>query len=442
MFRLTDRRPRFVRREAQSGLKRLRDEMRGGELPRLIYIGDVQVEETFAGMLFLHRLLRNYPRDRLLIVEGLERSDPGLRLLGVQYKRLWAPLRRGLWTRYGDWFAAAHTLLASVLLQPVPGYIREFQPEAVLTIPWQYSWLVAAAHARRAGLPLHLICHDDWPRRVSRNPTVLRMVDGHFAAVYRQAASRLCVSPLMAATFEQRYGARGTVLYPVRSSCEASTDPVPRLLEQAACPTAAYVGSIQGAGTVDALRLLALVLAERGGRVIVFGPDPPGYLRQLGLDLTNVEIRGFVERGTLKAEVRSVADFLVVTSSFREEDKVSLSFPSKLTDYTVLGLPILVRGPAGGVLARWARAHPGVGEIVDQDGIEPLRDAVARLAGDPNHRWQLARNAAAIGERCFAHRVGEGVFLDALRGASTMAAGGEIAGVAAARYSAVGRRRG
>ena len=38
-------------------------------LPRLLYVGDVPVEASYHGSALLHRLLVNYPPDRLSVIE-------------------------------------------------------------------------------------------------------------------------------------------------------------------------------------------------------------------------------------------------------------------------------------------------------------------------------------------------------------------------------------
>src|SRR5205807_6729158 len=62
-------------------------------------------------------------------------------------------------------------------------------------------------------LPLHLICHDDLPRTVLIPERFRPWLERAFGRVYRQAVSRLCVSPFMCEAYRERYGAEGTLLY-------------------------------------------------------------------------------------------------------------------------------------------------------------------------------------------------------------------------------------
>ena len=76
----------------------------------------------------------------------------------------------------------------------------------------------AAKFAALHRLPLHLICHDDVPSAVDLLPSAKRFFDDSFKRIYRQAKSRLCVSPAMRDEYRLRYGAEGVVLYPSRAS--------------------------------------------------------------------------------------------------------------------------------------------------------------------------------------------------------------------------------
>ena len=84
---------------------------------------------------------------------------------------------------------------------------------------------------------------------------------------------------------------------------------------------------------------------------------------------------------------------------------MEVSFPSKLTDYTAVGLPLLIIGPEYCSAVRWARANPAVAEVVVTDHAEALTTAVNRLAINPAYRISLATAALAAGEQYFSAMV-------------------------------------
>ena len=186
-------------------------------LPRLLYLGDVAVEASYHGSALLYRLLQNYPPDRLRIIEGnLSPSRVDRRLPGVRYQALDVGRPRLLNSRLHDWYSAWLTSGSAGRTRQLPGLLEGFEPDAVVTVAHGYSWVTAARFSTDRGLPFHLICHDDWPSVV---PASLKnRADRELGGAYRQAASRFCTSPFMAAEYRRRYGVDGTVLYPSRGA--------------------------------------------------------------------------------------------------------------------------------------------------------------------------------------------------------------------------------
>jgi hypothetical protein len=101
--------------------------------------------------------------------------------------------------------------------------------------------------------------------------------------------------------------------------------------------------------------------------------------------------------------------------SFGESDRVNmrLSFPSKLADYTEMGLPMLIRGPKYCSAVQWARKHSGVAEVVDTENEEELLKAVKRLS-DPRTCTAVAEEALRIGDLYFSHSRAESTLFSAL----------------------------
>jgi hypothetical protein len=66
------------------------------------------------------------------------------------------------------------------------------------------------SNGRVSKAPLHLIVHNHWPEMTFVWPWLKGMQDHQFGKIYRQAASRLCVSPFMEEDYRQSYtGMRG-----------------------------------------------------------------------------------------------------------------------------------------------------------------------------------------------------------------------------------------
>jgi hypothetical protein len=98
-----------------------------------------------------------------------------------------------------------------------------------------------------------------------------------------------------------------------------------------------------------------------------------------------------------------------------DQPNMMISFPSKLTDYTNAGLPLLIFGPEYCSAVRWARDNPGVAEIVSIDSSEAVQTALARIASDANYRRCLAEAALSAGQRYFSFEAVAENFMTAAR---------------------------
>lgn len=386
-------------------------------LPKVIYLGDVPVEASYHGSALLHRLLEKYAAAKLSIVETGSESLPARRLQGAKY--FWQPIasRRWMNSRFHPYVVGFYSAATNRSARRILSCVADIEFDSVLTVAHGFGWLVAAALAESRNVPLNLIVHDDWPR-VAQVPGALRgWLDERFAEVYRQSHSRLCVSPGMLDTYEKNYGETGQVLYPVRDRrCSEFAAPPLHLSRNDHQFTVAFAGTINTAGYVEALKELSAALASVGGRVLVFGPLSQSEAQAVGLNLPNAVLRGFLDSADLIVTLRDEADVLFAPMSFAKEDRpnMEMAFPSKLADYTAVGLPLLVYGPQYSSVVRWATDNPGVADVVTNEGGGHLSEAVSRLRSSPEHRVELGKRALEVGREYFSYDVIQGVFDRAL----------------------------
>src|SRR5688572_18338859 len=386
-------------------------------LPRLLYVGDVPVEASYHGSALLHRLLGDYPVDRLTVIETAAPSTPARRLPKVKYLSHPIGKQRLLNTRFHShavaWFSRAATRSGP----RISALLNGFACEGVLTVAHGFGWLAAADVAAQRNVPLHLMVHDDWPRVVNVRPGFREWIDARFASIYRAARSRICVSPAMCAAYEARYGAPAKVIYPMRAvNCAEFDEPPPRLARNDGPFTIAFAGSINSNGYIQALRALQEALEPVGGRLLIYGPLTGEAAREVGLDRPQTIVRGLWSAGELMQRLRDEADALFVPMSFDPVDRTNmeLAFPSKLADSTAVGLPLVIYGPPYCSAVRWARENSGVGEVVDRDLIPLLGEAIGHLAGEPALRVAMGKRAIEVGRKYFAHETVRQVFFRAL----------------------------
>jgi glycosyltransferase involved in cell wall biosynthesis len=379
--------------------------------PRIVYVGDVPVEASYHGSALLHRLLSDYPSDRLTIIETATESQPNRRLPNINYISHPIANQRWLNTRFHPYVAAWFTRTAPRMASQING----FECEGVLTVAHGFGWLAAAEIARKRKAPLHLIVHDDWPRVADVAPQFRNWLDERFAKVYRQAQSRLCVSPAMSRFYEERYGAPATVIYPSRAADRADfAEPPARLADRDQRFTVVFAGTINSRGYVRALAALQKALEPVDGRLLIFGPLTDDNAQQVGLTHQNTEIRGLLSSTELLMRLREEADALFVPMSFDAADRANMemAFPSKLADYTATGVPLLIYGPSYCSAVAWAHENSGVAEVVEAEA--DLGKAIAGLANNPDHRLSLGKRALDTGREYFSHARVQQIFYQSL----------------------------
>ena len=393
------------------------------KFPRLLYLADVAVEASFHGSTLLYRLLEEYPGDKLLIVEPTAaRSAASRRLQNIKYVPFWIGWPRLLNSRFTRIYGSFVVRCAPKLHRKVSQLTSAFQPETVLTVAHGYSWLTAAAFAERNRLPLHLILHDDWLGSLARSPFVKSWTEKKFAHFYRAAASRLCVSPSMEENYRKQYGAAGTVLYPSRAKgCNAVSPPLPRLRDTRAGLVFAYAGTVNYKAYGDLLRTLAEALDKSRSQLVIFGPVTESKATTFGLRRSNITLGGVLPSVQLIERLKNEADVMFLPMSFAPQDRqnMEISFPSKLTDYTLTGLPLLIAGPNYCSAVRWTKENPGVAEVVETVDVALLQAAVDRVVENVPYRQRLAARALEVGRTYFSYETAQATFLSALGSSPT-----------------------
>ncbi len=382
-------------------------------LPNLLFVGDVPVESTYHGSALLFRLFENYPASRLRIIEGVGyQSLPERRLPEVHYEQLPIPGKRYLNTRFHSYMSTALSVTAAQRSRILPSLLKGFEPAVVCTVGHGYSWMTAAAYARQYKLPLHFIIHDDWPRAARIVSPARKWLNDRFGQVYRQSVTRMCVSPFMVQKYASSYGVKGEVLYPSRASDVAVVSQPPiRAARDNQQLVYAFGGTINSPGYSQALKELSEALEPQGGQLNIYGPITQSEAEDVGLSRSNIHLRGLLPSNQLIQELRDNVDVLFLPVSFADSDRenMSLSFPSKLTDYTVCGVPILIYGPQYSSAVRWAQDNENVAEVVLEQTPRALSMGLTRLQNS-QYRRQLGASALQVGDTYFSHAAAQELF--------------------------------
>ncbi len=388
------------------------------KVPAILYFSDVPVESSFHGSALIYRLFQDYPQKKILVVEGgVKESSESQRLPQVKY--LFRPLigRQLINTRINKGIISALPFLSLLYVKTLQEIANNYECDAVVTVVHGYSWIAAATFAQKHNIPLHLFVHDDWVRVYNGSRLARQWMDRKLGECYRSANMRYCVSPFMVEEFDRRYGAKGTVLYPLRNKWSTCFQgPPQRLLNNNQTLTVSFAGTINSKGYAKALIFMANALRVIGGRLKLYGPLTLDQARSMDLMLENVDIMGAFDSKDLIDELRATADVLFVPMSFQREDRdnMMMGFPSKLADYTSLGIPLLIYGPRYCSAVRWATENPGVAIVLEEENESRLVDQLRDLISNPSLRMQLGSHAYNIGNDFFSYDKVVKQFVDSL----------------------------
>jgi glycosyltransferase involved in cell wall biosynthesis len=380
---------------------------------RVLILSAAVPQTWYAGSLLLYRLFQHHPPAQLKAVGPRPQSSS--EVLCCEYSELQPPASsRFDLTRLAE---LKRSLAALALIGRIPDARVEraaagFRPEVVVSVMERFDYVEAAhRYCLRHDLPLALIVHD----RLESFERVYRGFGAaqrrRIAAIYRAAAARFCISPEMEQCLAAEYGAPGTVLYPNRSE-ELSPRAVDdsRGLKSAPRLTIGYAGAMNY-GYGERIAEVMPVLAAAGMCLRIYSRDAPP-------SMPGVEYAGaFRKTQDLWHQVTQECDAVWLPYSHGPalRSLYETHFPSKLTEYLALGMPVAITGPSYATGVRWGSRHPEGALTVADDTPAQIRAAFTRLRDDSSLRARLAAGAREAGDADFDPRVIRATFFATLR---------------------------
>jgi glycosyltransferase involved in cell wall biosynthesis len=367
-----------------------------GEAPRVLVIGPDLPHLGAAGSILLHRLFQNWPSESMLA------AGPSVPANVQRLPCRFLPYRPSFGRLETTRAVRLIRLLRAFRLVPAGRFIPpNFQPAAVLHVLSSLPYSEAAyAYSRSSGVPLVLIVHDDPEDFNSSYAWAGSAIRRQVRRIYRHATSRLCVSPELERTLNDRYGVGGNVMYPNRSEAIFPRSPQASLsLKEQDRLTLGFAGGLSyGYGA----RLLELVplLRKIGARVRVYGASLPAT------DCSDV----LLNQGRLStpeealARIQEECDAVLLPYCFPNHGHQNLyrsHFPSKLPEYLALGMPVIIAGPSDAAGVRWGMRNPETCVVLTDEGGEEWINALTRLQHDGSLRLRLSQNSVSAGNRDF-----------------------------------------
>lgn len=369
--------------------------------PRLLLLSDEGPQMSTAGGILLHRLLQDYPSERLRVIE--RQSQPSKTHLPCRYDSLKTPWRCFEQSRFHRWKRSlrAFGLVPPVPLRSVKALLDGYEPEVVLCVMQHAAYYDCAWNfARSRGLPLVVIVHDVNEQFEPVFPWALASARRRDGAFYRYATRRLCVSPEMEELCATRYGVRGDVLYPNRSQ-ELHPRPFTDAckLKRSGALTVGFVGNLNYGYGLELLRLLP-ALRTANTRLVVFSNPPGGKVAALVEARDVCDFRGFAPAMEAWRVIQSECDAVILPYPNPAGEMEMLyrhHFPSKLPEYLALGMPVIVTGPHYATGVKWSLNHSAA--MVTCTSPEPaeLARILLALRQQPALRLTLAEGAFQAG---------------------------------------------
>ncbi|HXB02124.1 MAG TPA: glycosyltransferase [Opitutaceae bacterium] len=348
--------------------------------PHLLYVSDVFPTPQPGGAVIIYRHLQRLVQEgwRVTVAAPAPAFRPlpdghGFELRALPRKSWWPPARPA-WP-FTQWLRARMWTKA---MRDDPSW-TEPPPDVILTVLWGHTSLTAAQLARAWHVPLAVIVHDLF-RETALPPRLVRDGEKFTRDVLREAACVWTVSDEMREQLAPlcQPGAVRT-LTPVPGENTAPADGWP--VHFRAAPVIAHAGAFH-AHHVEYLAAVARSAAKCGGSLLVLTPiDNPALaqLRATGTAFRHQPTFDSVAEALsfLAAEASALTVMYPLDPAWYRHPPTG--FPSRLIEFSHLGLPILIAAPSGNPINNWAYRHawPLTLDLADWTMLDSL---VAQLA--------------------------------------------------------------
>jgi glycosyltransferase involved in cell wall biosynthesis len=377
------------------------------QLPRVLFITNAPPHMETAGSIYFHRLLDDYPAERLRVITNTAFPDSGKRL-ACQYRLHRLRADRLHQTRFWKWRTAGRVLGGTNFLSTrcIDDFVMDFNPQVVVTL-MQDSWYyeLAAKFARQRKLPLGLFIHD-LPHGFEPIATPLMKLQlRRDRTIYEQAAIRWCVSAGMERWYRENFGLSGDVLLPPRSGNPPyQTAARSGQLKSSHNFSLGYAGGLHY-GYGEQIAKMIPALRKTKSRLELFCPQPSGSLSVLNEASDVLIFHGYAPTPEL-AWARLCANCDALLLPYLSPPGIyhlqyQTHFPSKLGDMLATGLPLLITGPEDASGLSWCRENGNVAMTCDGYSESNLAECINRLREDSALRVDLATRGQQSGLEAF-----------------------------------------
>ncbi|MGI0480758.1 hypothetical protein ACN4EE_08200 [Geminocystis sp. CENA526] len=373
------------------------------QLPNLLVISAQVPETAYSGSIVLYRLLESYPSDKLAVIGSPVQKNS--KVLNCKYEKLKLPFQRlSTRTRFSRLIRSLRSLqiFPEFTISSITKMAKDFKPDVILSLmETQAYYHLAYRYAKFHQLPLVLIVHDipetfekvyEWAKeqQIKRNKEA-----------YSYASKKLCVSPQMEAYLKEIYGSSGDVLYPHRSKNIKPRSPVDnKTLKQNDCLTIGYAGSL-AYGYGEQLKKMIPVFKKTNAKLRIYSRslnplDSSDVVSYCGYTVTPEETW---------EKVQTECDAVILPYLWTNNQDLELlyrtHFPSKLSEYLALGMPILIFGPEYATGMQWGLQNIQSVLTITENNPDTWTEVLFKLRESPSLRTNLSHQAIMVGNSDF-----------------------------------------
>jgi hypothetical protein len=342
----------------------------------------------------LYRVLQGYPAEKLLVLGPPPEKEA--ELLPCRYEAINLLASRLTYTRFRRWATGLNALSTRFepQIQRSLSFALQFKPEIVVTVMDKFSYYKHAwALAGELNVPLLTITMDD-PQTFETTHTLLEgVMERAIRQIYSDAVLSVGVSTEMCEYLKEKFGKASTVLY-FGPPDGIQSRPVERSLSLKSPPylTLGYAGSL-GLGYREGITALLNTLDRTRTRLNVYTKDQHNLLSH-----PRIVNRGFFRSEELWPTVQAECDAVIMPYAFSGTITrvYRTHFPTKLSEYCWMGVPILIVGPEYATGVRWGQRHPEVALTSTSPDSQALAPLLDKLRSDKLLRASLASGGAAL----------------------------------------------
>jgi hypothetical protein len=380
-------------------------EINNEQWPIILYVGEVPIESTSGGNLLLYRLFNDYPPKNLYVVQP-ETTFSEKRKTGSKYETFKFPNVPGnRWLFFIKLNSLLHYWYCRYILYYKLNQIyKKIKPDIIISTVHRFSWISGLMLARKKKIILDLIIHDDWEGTFFAFSGLNSRLKREFSKSYVFSRNNFCVSPYMLQQYHRNYGIIGQLLYPMSTDgsfkLKNSFSIVPKRIDKQL--TIGFAGSLWG-NYVDNLICLCHAAQKVGAIVIAYTNFNIEQIKKSGLLTNNLMVHEFIDSKLLVENLANQADILYLPMDFNENVKnnMMIAFPSKMADYCMLGLPILINAPLYSSIVSWTKSLDVVySEMVLELDEKLIQEALTRLE-NIEYRKKLGENSRLLWEKYF-----------------------------------------